>query len=64
MLQVHMICTDLDRFWADLWVEWIPFYLKQGSHKIIKNASSTYDLYRFGQIFESKMLQKTFDLEQ
>ena len=39
MLQVHMICTDLDRFWPDFWVEWIPFYLKQGSHKIFKNAS-------------------------
>ena len=38
--------------------EWIPFYLKQGSHKTIKNASSTYDLYRFGPIFESKMLQE------
>ena len=62
MLQVHMICTDVGRFWTDFWtdfwVEWIPFYLKQGSHNIIKNASSTYDLYRFGPIFESKMLQK------
>ena len=59
MLQVYDLYRFLARFWpilADLWVEWIPLYLKQGSHKIIKNASSTYDLYRFGPIFESKML--------
>ena len=50
----YMICTDFwpdfGWFWPIFWVEWIPFYLKQGSHKIFKNASSTYDLYRSGPI--------------
>ena len=48
----------LGRFWADFgpilgrfWVELIPFCLKQGSLKTIKNASITYDLYRFKPIW-------------